>query len=109
MLLLALANSPIRRLAMNSIVTKSRIIWFSERPQSGCINNSSVCSLVPVCQHRPVRYLLGISTSAINLTMPAAAVKVSYVLRIPPENMNHNAELSLEQQTTYYSYRLPDS
>ena len=39
--------------------------------------------------------------------MPAAAVKVSYALRIPPDNMNHNAEFSLEQQTTYYSYRFP--
>ena len=39
--------------------------------------------------------------------MPAAAVKVSYVLRIPPENMNHNAEFSLGQQTTYYFHRFP--
>ena len=39
--------------------------------------------------------------------MPAAAVKVCYVLRTPPENMNHNAEFYLEQQTTYYYYRFP--
>ena len=72
------------------------------------VNNSSVCSRVlPVCQHRPVRYPLDIPTSPINQTMPVAAVKVSYVLRIPPKNMNHNAEFSLEQQTTYYSYRFP--
>ena len=56
-------------------------------------NNSSVCSRVlRLYQHRPVRYPLGIPTSVINQTMPSAAVKVSYVLRIPPENMNHNAE-----------------
>ena len=36
MLLLALASSPIRRLAMNSRITKSRIIWSSERPLSSC-------------------------------------------------------------------------
>ena len=36
--------------------------------------------------------------------MPAAAVRVSYVLRTQPKNMNHNAELSPEQQTTDYSY-----
>ena len=72
------------------------------------VNNSSVCSRVlPVCQHRPVRYPLGIPTSAIHQTMPAAAIKVSYILRIPPEYMNHNAKFSLEQQTTNYSYRFP--
>ena len=49
------------------------------------VNNSSVCSRVlPVSQHRPVQYPLGISTSAINQAMPAAAVKVSYV-RTPPK------------------------
>ena len=79
-------------------------IWSSERPRP-VVNNSSVCSRVlPVCQHRPVRYPLGISTSAINQTMPAAAVKVSYVRTSPKKAMNHNAEFSLEQQTTYYSY-----
>ena len=39
--------------------------------------------------------------------MPAAAVKARYVLRIPPDNMNHNAEFSLKQQPTYYCYRFP--
>ena len=73
------------------------------------VNNSCVCSRVlPVCQHRPMRHLLGIPTSAINQAMPAAAVETSYV-RTPPKKtatsgVNHNAEFSLEQQTTYYSY-----
>ena len=65
------------------------------------VNNSSVrVRVLAVCQHGPVRYLIGIPASAINQTMPAAAVKVSYsyVLRIPPENMNHNAEFSLDNK-----------
>ena len=33
--------------------------------------------------------------------------KVGCVLRVPPENMNHNAEFSLAQQTSYYSDRFP--
>ena len=38
-------------------------------------SNSPVCSRVlPACQHRSVRYLLGIPTSAIKQTMPVAAV-----------------------------------
>ena len=60
------------------------------------VNNSSACSrVVPVCQHRPVRYPLGISTSAITQRMPAAAVKVSYVRTLLKKTMNHDAEFSL--------------
>ena len=32
---------------------------------------------------------------------------MNYVLRIPPENMNLNDELSVEQLISYYSYRFP--
>ena len=39
--------------------------------------------------------------------MPAAVVKVSYVLRTQPKNMNNNAEFSLEQQTILFVYRFP--
>ena len=52
------------------------------------------CSRVlPVCQHSSVRYPLGSPTSAINPTVPAAAVEVDYVLliRTQPKNMNHFA------------------
>ena len=72
-------------------------------------NNSSVCSRVlPACQHRPVRYPLGIPTSAINQTMPAAAIKVSYARMILRQNNKRWAitpNYLLEQQTAvYYSY-----
>ena len=52
-----------------------------------------------------MRYPLGSPTSAINQTVPAAAVKVLYVLliRTQPNNVNHNAQLSLQQQTADYS------
>ena len=70
----------------------------SDRCPAG--SNSPVCSRVlPVCQHRFVRYPLGISASAINQTMPVAAVKVSYVLSIRTHlnGMNQIAEFSLGQ------------
>ena len=38
--------------------------------------------------------------------MPAAAIKVSNVIRSPPESLNNNDEYSLEQPSTYYSYGL---
>ena len=100
MLLIALANSPIRRPAMNSRTKKSRIIWSSERPLSSC--KQQLClRVLPVCQHRPVRYPLGIPTSANNQTMPAAAVKVSHVRTPPKKTMDLNAKFSLEEQTAY--------
>ena len=58
------------------------------------VSNNPICSRVlPVGQHRSVRYPLGTPTSAINQTVSAAAVKVSYVLliRAQPKSMNHNA------------------
>ena len=62
-------------------------------------SNSPVCSRVlPVCQPRSVRHPLGITTIAINQATPVAVVKVSYVKRTQPKNINHNAEVSLRQQ-----------
>ena len=95
MLLLALANSPIRRLAMNSRITKSRTIWSSERSLSSC--KQQLC-------------LFAYSTS---LPAPSRAVCTWYShMRGQPNNascccqskirtysakkpMNHNAEFSL--------------
>ena len=57
-------------------------------------------------QHRPVRYPLGIPTSAINQTTLAAAVKVSCVLRAPPNNMNNNAVGSHSFILPYYILRV---
>ena len=64
-------------------------------------SNSPVCwCVLPVYQHRSVRYPLGTPTSAINQTFPGAAVKVSYVLLIRSQlkNMTHNAYFFLQQQ-----------
>ena len=95
MLLLALAIFQIRRLAMNSRNTKSRIIWASERPLSSC--KQQLC-------------LLACSTSLLE---PSRAVSIWYPhKRDQPKNascccrskvrtypakktVNHNAELSL--------------
>ena len=41
-----------------------------------------ICMGLPVCQHRSLRYPLGTPTSAINETVPAAAVEASCVLLI---------------------------
>ena len=60
--------------------------------------------VLPVCHHRSVRYPLGTPTSAINQTIPVAAVEACYVLRTQPQNMNHNADFSLPQQTADYSH-----
>ena len=104
--LLALAYSPIRRPATNSRITKSRIIWSNERPLFSF--KQQLCSRVlPVCQHRPVGYPLGISTSAINRTMPAVAVEVSYVRTSPQKLWTITPNPLYEQQTAYCSYRFP--
>ena len=65
----------------------SRIIWSSERPLSSCKQQLCLfaCSTSLPAPSR-VRYPLGISTSAISQTMPAAAVRVSYV-RTPPQKL----------------------
>ena len=66
-----------------------------------------VCSrLLPVCQHRSMRYPRRTRTSVVNQIVPAASAEVGYVLlmRMQAENMNHNKLLILfaKQIEDYY-------
>ena len=68
-------------------------------------SHGPVCLRVqPVCQHRSVLHPFGTPTCAINQTMPATAVEVSYtpLTCTQPNNMSHNASFSLQHHTENY-------
>ena len=104
MLLLALANSPIRRLAMNSSIMKSRIIWSSERPLSSCKQQLCLFACSTSLPAPPLAISTWYPQKRDQPNNASCCCQGGYVLRIPPKNMNHNAEFSQEQQSTYYSY-----
>ena len=56
----------------------------------------------------PLGYPLGISTSAINQTMPVAPIRVSYVLRTQPQEFEPESRiLSTTTNCRLLSYRFP--
>ena len=64
------------------LINKSRIPGPASDRCPGASHGPCLFACLPVCQHRSVRYPLGSPTNAINQTVPAAAVEVSYVLLI---------------------------
>ena len=104
MLLLPLATSPIRRLATNPRITTSRMIRSSERPLSSCKQQLCpfACSASLPAPSRAVSTLYLHKRDQRNNANYGCQSKLrTYSTKKP---MNHNAELSLELETTYYSY-----
>ena len=94
----ALANSPIRGLAMNSKITKSRIVWSSERPLSSCKQQLCLfaCSTsLPAPSRAVSTWCLHKRDQPNNASCCCCCQSKLRTFSAEKKSMNHNAEFSL--------------